>query len=131
MRVDKMSMGASLEARVPFLDHKLVEYIFSIHPKYFMLEGQNKYMLRKSIKNMVPKEILERKTKSARPGSDSYFIDKLVKTEMLDLLNSNNNIDDYIDSNLLIKDLNENFLSNNVNFYFRVYSYLKWKKINF
>ena len=128
---DRNSMGNSIESRVPFLDHKLIDHIFSISPEYFMLEGKNKYMLRECIKKMVPKEILDRKTKSARPGSDLHFLSKLVKKEMLDLLNNNKNLIEFFNIDLLAKDFNENLSYNNANFYFRVYSYLKWKNINF
>ena len=78
---DRNSMGNSIEARVPFLDHKLVEYIFSIDSKKFMQSGLNKFILRSSLSKNLPNSIINRKTKSARPGSDSYFMEKLVREE--------------------------------------------------
>ena len=47
MRVDKMSMGVSLEARVPFLDHKFVEYSMSIPSNLKTKHGNLKYILKR------------------------------------------------------------------------------------
>ncbi len=61
MKMDKMSMAASLEARVPYLDHKLVEFAASL-PLGMKLEGlQGKGVLRRLAKDMLPKEIIKRK----------------------------------------------------------------------
>ncbi len=61
MKMDKMSMAASLEARVPLLDHKLVELAAAM-PLRMKLEGlQGKGVLRKLAKGILPKEIIRRK----------------------------------------------------------------------
>src|SRR5436309_2703682 len=58
MRQDQMSMAASLESRVPFLDHKLVEFATRL-PDGMKLHGSTtKYVLRKAMRNVLPKEIL-------------------------------------------------------------------------
>ncbi|MBI2084156.1 MAG: asparagine synthase (glutamine-hydrolyzing) [Candidatus Aenigmarchaeota archaeon] len=57
MKVDKMTMANSIEARVPFLDHKFVEYVNTL-PRDLRL---NKYILRKSMKDLLPKEIVKRR----------------------------------------------------------------------
>jgi asparagine synthase (glutamine-hydrolysing) len=61
MKMDKMSMAASLEARVPFLDHKLVEYAVGL-PLRQKLEGlQGKGILRRLARDVLPEEIIKRK----------------------------------------------------------------------
>ena len=61
MKMDKMSMAASLEARVPYLDHKLVEFAAAL-PLRMKLEGlQGKSVLRKLARGILPKEIIKRK----------------------------------------------------------------------
>lgn len=61
MKQDQMSMAASIESRVPFLDHKLVEYTSRL-PEHMKLRGQaTKYILRESMKNILPPEILTRR----------------------------------------------------------------------
>src|SRR6266850_4776891 len=60
MRIDKMTMATSVEARVPFLDHKLVEYVMSI-PQSDKVPGlAPKYLLKKSVTGLVPDEIIHR-----------------------------------------------------------------------
>ena len=60
MKQDQMSMAASIESRVPFLDHKLVEFTSSL-PERLKLRGwTTKYVLRKSMKGILPETILSR-----------------------------------------------------------------------
>ena len=61
MRVDKMSMGVSLECRVPFLDHKLVEFAMSIPPSLKLKNGNLKSILKKSVRGVIPDEFIDRK----------------------------------------------------------------------
>ena len=59
-KVDRMSMAASLEVRVPLLDHKLIEFVTQI-PTELKLKGlETKYIFRKAVKGFVPDEILNR-----------------------------------------------------------------------
>jgi asparagine synthase (glutamine-hydrolysing) len=60
MKQDQMSMAASIESRVPFLDHKLVEYTARM-PERMKLRGwTTKYVLRAAMKGVLPEEILTR-----------------------------------------------------------------------
>ena len=61
MRVDKIGMSASIEARVPFLDHKLVEFTMGIPMKWKIKDGETKYLLKKAMKDLLPDEVLYRK----------------------------------------------------------------------
>jgi len=60
---DRNSMKWHVESRTPFLDHRLVEYIFSLPPEFKFKRGISKYILRKVIKGIVPDIIVERKDK--------------------------------------------------------------------
>ncbi len=61
MKQDQMSMAASIESRVPFLDHKLVEFAAGL-PIGMKLKGlQTKYILRQAMRTRLPKEILTRR----------------------------------------------------------------------
>ncbi|WP_010094332.1 asparagine synthase (glutamine-hydrolyzing) [Ornithinibacillus scapharcae] len=60
-RKDRMSMGASLEVRVPFADHHLVEYVWNIPWEMKMYGGREKGILRKALEGILPDEILYRK----------------------------------------------------------------------
>jgi asparagine synthase (glutamine-hydrolysing) len=61
MRVDKMSMGASIETRVPFLDLDLVEFALTIPSSLKQKNGHNKYILKKAAEGIIPDEIIYRK----------------------------------------------------------------------
>ena len=51
---DRMTMANSIEGRVPFLDHRLVEYSTTLPAKFKLNGGQNKIVLRKAMKNILP-----------------------------------------------------------------------------
>lgn len=61
MRVDKISMSVSLEARVPFLDHELVDFSFDIPEKWKTRNGTAKYLLKKAVEGLIPDELIYRK----------------------------------------------------------------------
>jgi len=61
IKADRCSMAASLEARAPFLDHKLIEYVAGI-PFNLKLNGRTtKYILKEAAKNYLPEHIIHRK----------------------------------------------------------------------
>jgi asparagine synthase (glutamine-hydrolysing) len=60
MRVDKMSMGVSLECRVPFLDHRLVELSLSISEEVLTRGGVLKAVLKRAVRGLIPDEIIDR-----------------------------------------------------------------------
>lgn len=60
MKQDQMSMAASVESRVPFLDHKLVEFSAML-PDVMKLRGRDtKWILRRAMAGLLPREILDR-----------------------------------------------------------------------
>jgi asparagine synthase (glutamine-hydrolysing) len=60
MKVDKMSMANSLEARAPYLDHKLVEGIFHMTDKLKIRKGLFKYLLRRWAQSILPEDTWRR-----------------------------------------------------------------------
>jgi asparagine synthase (glutamine-hydrolysing) len=60
-KVDRMSMANSIEARVPLLDHLLVEFAATIPPRMLIRGGTTKYLLKKALRDVLPDEILDRK----------------------------------------------------------------------
>ena len=59
-KVDRMSMAVSLEARVPLLDHKLIEFVMRIPASMKMSGLETKYIFKKAVNDLVPQEILNR-----------------------------------------------------------------------
>jgi len=85
MRVDKMTMATSVEARVPFLDHNLVEYAMSL-PVDLKIEGRSgKHILKKALESVLPADVLySRKRGFGAPirewfrGPDSEMLEGLI-----------------------------------------------------
>ncbi len=61
MKQDQMSMAASIESRVPFLDHKLVEFTARLPARLKIRGWTTKYILRESMKGLLPEPILKRR----------------------------------------------------------------------
>ena len=58
MRVDKITMATSVEARVPFLDHHLIEYAMNL-PRELKIKGQTgKHILKRALESILPHEVL-------------------------------------------------------------------------
>ena len=77
MRVDKMSMGAGLECRVPFLDHRLVEDVLSLPTAVRLAGDQPKALLRKGVGHLLPPEILNRPKQGFGMPVKEFFLDRL------------------------------------------------------
>ncbi|MBT8763041.1 asparagine synthase (glutamine-hydrolyzing) [Desulfohalobiaceae bacterium Ax17] len=60
VKVDRASMGVSLEARVPFLDHRVVEFAWRVPLSLKVKNGQGKWILRRVLYKYLPKELVER-----------------------------------------------------------------------
>ena len=86
---DLNSMNSSIESRIPFLDHNLVEKTLSLPSNLILKNGSSKYILRESVKNVLPKEIYERHDKKGftTPG-DEWFRTPIFQNYVNDLLDS-------------------------------------------
>jgi asparagine synthase (glutamine-hydrolysing) len=60
IKADRMSMGSSLELRVPFLDYRVVEFAASLPTSYKIHKGEGKYLLKKMMEPMLPHNIIYR-----------------------------------------------------------------------
>ncbi|MBI5118513.1 asparagine synthase (glutamine-hydrolyzing) [Candidatus Poribacteria bacterium] len=60
IKADKMTMAASIELRVPFLDHEMVEFGFSLPDDYKMRRGKGKYLLKRLMSKYLPDDIVYR-----------------------------------------------------------------------
>jgi asparagine synthase (glutamine-hydrolysing) len=86
-KVDRMSMAASLEARVPYLDHRLVEFAFGLPSGVKLRQGEGKYILKKAAEKYLPKEIIYRQKKGFAVPLGPWFRNEL-KPLLVDMLRS-------------------------------------------
>lgn len=79
---DRMAMGNSVELRVPYLDHRLIEFMSTVPAKYKIFGLNEKYILKKVFKDSLPKEILYRAKNPYRaPIRNSFFDNNDFNTE--------------------------------------------------
>jgi asparagine synthase (glutamine-hydrolysing) len=90
-RKDRMSMASGLEVRVPFADHRLVEYIYNVPWKIKFKNGVEKALLRAAMKDYLPEKILNRK-KSPYPKTHNPLYEELVYKLLTKRLNSGSGI---------------------------------------
>jgi asparagine synthase (glutamine-hydrolysing) len=73
MKQDQMSMAASIESRVPFLDHELVEFTASIPAKYDTQGMAGKFILKAAVEDLLPRDIIYRQ-KMGFPTPWAYWL---------------------------------------------------------
>lgn len=90
-RKDRMSMGASLEVRVPFADHRLVEYVWNVPWEYKNYGNREKGLLRKALEGILPDEVLYRK-KSPYPKTHNPQYTDAVTSWLKEILQDKNTV---------------------------------------
>jgi asparagine synthase (glutamine-hydrolysing) len=91
LKADKMSMAASVELRVPFLDHVLMEFAASLPSDFKINKEQGKYILKKSMEDLLPHEIIYRK-KMGFPIPVSQWFGKELNDQARDILLSKRSV---------------------------------------
>lgn len=77
VKIDVSTMAHSLEARAPFLDHRLIEFVASLPPKWKLNGIKYKYILKEAFKEMLPTEIINRKKTGFIVPVNYWFRDEL------------------------------------------------------
>lgn len=85
---DRSSMAHSVESRAPFLDYRLVEYVFSLGPEYKIRDGITKYLLRRSMKGILPEDVRMRTDKMGFATPLEKWFRTSLKTNVCDIINS-------------------------------------------
>ncbi|MFX4235141.1 asparagine synthase (glutamine-hydrolyzing) [Aliarcobacter butzleri] len=88
-KVDRISMGNSLEVRTPFLDFNLVNYMFSVE-SHIKVGDTNKYLLKKIASKYIPETIINR-TKKGFNSPFNEWLNKEYKNKILDVIVEVNN----------------------------------------
>lgn len=88
-RKDRMSMYSAVEVRVPFADHRILEYVYNVPWEYKFENGVEKSLLRNAMVGVLPERVLFRK-KSPYPKTHDPVYELLTKTALLAVLNDPN-----------------------------------------
>lgn len=88
-RMDRTAMYTGLEARVPFADHRIVEYLWNVPWSMKCKDGIVKGLLRKAAEGLLPDEVLYRK-KSPYPKTYDPAYERLLKNQMCELIHDVN-----------------------------------------
>ena len=84
---DRMSMAHSVEGRFPFLDHRVVEFSSRLPPRLKMKGLDEKYLLKRAAKDLVPAAVLRRPKQPYRaPDAESFFAGGKAREEYVDEL---------------------------------------------
>jgi len=106
-RGDRMTMAASLEARMPFMDHELAAFVSSLPDTMRVKNLTTKWILREAMKSIVPQEILERPKVGFRVPVNEWF-QTSMKDYLYDHLTGSSSItNQYYNKNALEKVLGD------------------------
>jgi asparagine synthase (glutamine-hydrolysing) len=102
---DRNSMANSIEVRLPFLSHELVEFLFTLPPTFKINEGWTKWIMRETFEDLIPKEIAWRKDKIGYEPPQKSWMEKKEMQEMIrnsreKLFNNNFLNKKYLESNV-------------------------------
>ena len=111
MKQDKMSMAASIETRVPFLDHHLVEFACQIPHKYKIRMNHGKYILKRSCEGLLPKRIIYRK-KMGFPVPIAQWFKEKNNPFIEVLLDSSTKRRSFLNFNFIEKAVEESYRNN-------------------
>ena len=84
---DRVAMANSIEGRYPFLDHRVIEFANGLHPELKIRGLNEKYLLKRAVRDLLPAEILDRVKQPYRaPDSMSFMADGQLPAYAQDLL---------------------------------------------
>jgi asparagine synthase (glutamine-hydrolysing) len=97
MKQDQMSMACSIESRVPFLDHPLVEFAAQVPAHLKIRDGKGKYILRKAVEDLLPPATLTRKKMGFPTPLKNWLLDPRANPLYAKLLEPQGFISSYLD----------------------------------
>ncbi len=95
-RKDRMSMAVGLEVRVPFCDHRLVEYVYNTPWSLKTFDGKEKSLLRAATRDVLPESVAERKKSPYPQTQDPAYVDAIAG-QVRGLLSDHHPVFDLVD----------------------------------
>jgi asparagine synthase (glutamine-hydrolysing) len=85
---DRNSMAFSLETRLPFLDYRIVEYVFSLPPEQKIKQGLTKVILRDAMGDILPEEVRNRRDKMGFVTPEDVWFRTVLRDQIYDIISS-------------------------------------------
>ncbi len=127
---DGISMSVSLETRVPFLDHVLLEEAMRCKSAEFMRDGKNKAMLRNAMNAVLPQHVKENPKKFQRPGSSKRIIFNVLWKEAAELFSEAGKKETALSWGISEKQfLEDRENGENSSFWMRAFLALRWMQV--
>lgn len=123
---DRNSMWFSIESRVPFLDHRLVEYALSLPIEFLLGHGSTKRILRAAAVGITPNEIICRKDKIGFGNPEATWVGSILASGQLNDLMETRFAKDFLDTGSILKMIRKGAFRVDPNFIWRMYCLLRW-----
>ncbi len=98
---NKSHFGVPMESRSPFMDYRLIDYVFTLPPEFLIHRGWSKYLLRKTMEKALPSDIVWNRVKRGLPFNDKawfFHAREIVARHVKDM------DDTYLDWKKVLKD---------------------------
>jgi len=109
VKVDRASMACSLEVRIPFLDPRIVEYVWSLPPGLKLKNFTTKYLLKKTMEGLLPARVLKRKKKGFGIPVAKWFAGVMKEVVLDTFSESRLRKDGFFNPEYVMKLLDEHF----------------------
>lgn len=106
-RGDRMTMAASIEARMPFMDYRLAEFVSELPDKYRVRGTQKKWLLRKAMVGLLPESIINRKKMGFKVPMSLWFRTSLLEYLKEHLLGSDSRLNEFTNTSFVNKLISE------------------------
>ena len=129
---DRNTMAFGIEARVPFVDHVLVEWLASLAADLRLQGGWTKYVMRQGIGDLLPEKVRQRKTKLGFSAPEARWLSDPLKPWLMDVLHTPHYLGQIVDSRG-VEQLRKQFEKGNyssalLNILFRLAYYESWAR---
>jgi len=128
---DRNAMKFSIESRTPFLDYRIIKMLFETEAVYKMHNGWSKWILRNSVNETVPQNIVWRRDKKGFPTPERKWMMRLKDDFIKTVTESNTELNEYFNTGEIIKNYDSIISNQNIksHFLWKIYNFAKWKKM--
>ena len=127
---DRNSMSFSIESRTPFADDiNLIEHAFAIPSSYKIHNGWSKYLLRESMKNIIPDDIRKRVDKKGFSTPEKNWF-QILKLDLMKYITDD--LEEFVNVQYLRKNINKNYNNSSneeIQMIWNIFSFAVWKKV--